>query len=100
MAAKVTTDFISGPRRKLALIIGIDEYDDGQNLYNAVNDASDISSALKRIGFIIGKPELNLKYEEMNTAVKLFTESIEREDMVLFYFAGHGTHWKVCKLVK
>ncbi len=98
MATETTVDSTNGSRRKLALVIGIDDYEGGQQLYNAVNDAKEMSSALKKMGFFIAgnEPKLNLKYNEMHAALVAFDRSIKAGDMVLFYFAGHGRQWEVC----
>ncbi|CAF1071090.1 unnamed protein product [Adineta steineri] len=92
----MTTSVISGPRRKLALVIGISNYDNGRNLLNAINDAKAISSALKSIGFILheGGPKLNPTCKEIRHVLVDFVHSIQMEDMVLFYYAGHGTQWE------
>ncbi|CAF1148508.1 unnamed protein product [Rotaria sordida] len=81
------------PRRKLALVIGIGEYEHCQELENPENDANDMSSALESIDFIVTK-KLHLKRAEMKHAIIDFEESIEPDDMVLFYFAGHGIQWE------
>jgi len=98
MATNRTVDSRNGPRRKLALIIGIGDYKKGSQLPNAVNDAKGMSPALKRIGFVIHDdgPKLNLKYNEMRAGLLAFECSIKAGDMVLFYFAGHGRQWEVC----
>jgi uncharacterized caspase-like protein len=82
----------------LALVIGIGDYKKGIKLANAVNDAKAMSSALKRIGFVIhgDGPKLDLTYKEMSHVLVDFQCSIKAGDMVLFYFAGHGTQWEVC----
>ena len=84
------------PKRKLALVIGIGNYTDGRNLPNAINDAQDVTAALKRMNFIIKDAQLDLNYREMKLAITDFECSIERGDLVLFYFAGHGIQWEVC----
>ncbi|UJR18259.1 hypothetical protein I4U23_005162 [Adineta vaga] len=83
-------------RRKIALVIGIGDYIMGKQLPNALNDANDMSKELKKIGFIIhnNEPKLNLTYKEMRRTLTDFECSIEKGDMVLFYFAGHGTQWE------
>ncbi|CAF3928423.1 unnamed protein product, partial [Rotaria sp. Silwood1] len=81
------------PRRKLALVIGIGEYEDGRKLPNAENDANDMSSELERIGFIVTKKK-HLTYIEMRHVLVDFQGSIQPADMVVFYFAGHGTQWE------
>ena len=82
--------------RKLALVIGIGEYADGNHLPNAINDAKDVTNALEQIGFDIDEPKLNLTYQNMEHALTNFKYSLKTGDLVLFYFAGHGTQWEVC----
>jgi uncharacterized caspase-like protein len=98
MATKTTVDSTNGPRPKVALVIGIGDYEKGKKLPNAINDAKEMSFALKRIGFVIHDdgPKLNLTYKEMGHALLDFQCSIKAGDMVLFYFAGHGRQWEVC----
>ncbi|CAF4118614.1 unnamed protein product, partial [Rotaria sordida] len=52
-----------------------------------------MSEALESIGFTVTK-KLDLRRAEMRHAVIDFEESIEPDDMVLFYFAGHGIQWE------
>ena len=94
MATSRVADYSTGPRRKLALIIGIGDYENITKLDNPENDADDLSLALESINFIVTK-ELNLKRVEMRHALVNFDESIKSGDLVLFYFAGHGTQWEV-----
>lgn len=81
--------------KKLALVIGIGEYNKLNSLSNPVNDATDIASVLESIGFTVIM-ELNLKCIEMKHILLEFENSIESGDTVLFYFAGHGIQWEVC----
>ncbi|CAF2968416.1 unnamed protein product [Rotaria sp. Silwood2] len=94
MATKSGRDTISGPRRKLALVIGIGDYESGDTLLNTRKDARDMSSKLDSIGFISDGPKLDLTHEAMELALVKFKHSIREGDMVLFYFAGHGTQWE------
>ena len=96
MATWSTTVSTNSQVRKLALVIGISDYADGQKLPNAINDAKDITSSLKRMGFIIDEPKLNLDNKQMQLVLTEFQYSVEKGDIVLFYFAGHGTQWEVC----
>ncbi|CAF4181092.1 unnamed protein product, partial [Rotaria sordida] len=73
--------------------IGIGKYDYCEELQNPENDANDMSKALESIGFAVTK-KLDLKRAEMKHVVIDFEESIEADDMVLFYFAGHGIQWE------
>ncbi len=86
----------NNPKRRIALVIGNGDYADGQNLPNAIKDAKDVAAALKRISFIIHEPKLNLNYRDMRMCLADFECSVENNDLVLFYFAGHGIQWEVC----
>ncbi|CAF4280304.1 unnamed protein product, partial [Rotaria sordida] len=83
----------SESRRKLALVIGIGKYEHCEALQNSENDANDMSIALESIEFVVTK-KLHPKRVEMKRAIVDFEESIEPGDIVLFYFAGHGTQWE------
>ncbi|CAF3782102.1 unnamed protein product [Rotaria sp. Silwood1] len=96
MATGSRAGALSQPRRKLALVIGIDNYKSGKILKTAIKDACDMSSKLESIGFTTNGPKLDLTCEQMEHAVVEFKHSIEEGDMALFYFAGHGMQWEVC----
>ncbi|CAF1160928.1 unnamed protein product [Rotaria sordida] len=76
-------------RRKLALVIGIGNYEYCKKLQNAENDANSMASALQSIGFIVTK-KINLTHDEIETVLLNFKQSIRQGDMILFYFSGHG----------
>lgn len=99
MATALNVENRIKPKRKIALAIGIGNYTDGRNLPNAINDAEDITDALKRMGFSIDKPQLDLNYRTMKGVLTDFECSIETGDLVLFYFAGHGIQWEVCTVI-
>ncbi|CAF4072631.1 unnamed protein product, partial [Rotaria sp. Silwood1] len=80
-------------QRKLALVIGIGEYEKIEQLSNPVNDAKDMSSKLRSVDFTVTMA-LNLNRVQMKRALLEFESSIQSGDMVLFYFAGHGTQWE------
>ncbi|CAF3727924.1 unnamed protein product [Rotaria sp. Silwood1] len=93
MATKATKASYRG-KRKLALVIGIGEYENIKKLSNPEKDANDMSFALNEIGFTV-TVALHLEHKEMKNVLKIFEDSIESGDMILFYFAGHGVQWKV-----
>lgn len=82
-------------QRKLALVIGIGKYGNIQQLSNPENDANDMSKALKSIGFKVTLV-LHPNRFKLQEAILTFEHSIQPGDIVLFYFAGHGTQWEVC----
>ena len=75
------------PHRK-ALLIGNNRYPK-QALANAVNDATDLSAALKATGF---QTELvvDADLRTMDMAVQRFVQTLNAGDIALFYFSGHG----------
>ncbi|CAF1232803.1 unnamed protein product [Didymodactylos carnosus] len=88
------TKYNSQPQqRKIALIIGISDYENKPYLKNSINDANSMNQALQSIGFktMLG---CNLKYGEMEKIIQKFLSIIEFSDVVLFYFSGHGFHYK------
>lgn len=89
---EATADTGNNERRKLALVIGNNEYRKSE-LLNCVNDAIDLSNELTRIGFIV-TTKTNLNYEGMERGIKDFVASIKVDDLVLFFFAGHGVQWE------
>lgn len=75
-------------QRKCALIIGINDYQSDPLNY-CINDATDLSTTLRRIGFQITS-KLNCNYKEFFDTVDKFVGTIQNDDLILFYFAGHG----------
>ncbi|MGK7896714.1 MAG: caspase domain-containing protein [Xenococcus sp. (in: cyanobacteria)] len=80
---------------KVALLVGVSEYEGLDNLSSAVEDAQAMAEVLQdpdKGGF---EPEqvkilTNPKTQELRTAIyDLFVER-SRDDLVLFYFSGHG----------
>ena len=97
MATSTSSILSINSRRKFALIIANANYTLSNSLSNTVSDAKAMSTLLKRIGFQIygDKPQLDLTFDEMRCIVTDFTRQIKRNDMALFYFAGHGNQWQV-----
>ena len=77
-------------QQKLALVIGNSNYSTISFLKNAVNDADDIASKLKALGFNVVKLKKNLRHNDIKTTVRKFGKRIQAGDIVLFYYAGHG----------
>ena len=99
MATKEKDGTIFQSQRKVALVIGIGTYDHIEGLENPGNDENDMSDALQSIGFIVTK-KVNIERRERRHVIIDFEASIKPEDMVLFYFVGHGAQWEVCIKVK
>jgi membrane-associated protease RseP (regulator of RpoE activity) len=74
--------------RRVALVIGNGTYKAGP-LKNPPNDARDMASALKSVGFEVILRE-NASLRQMNEAIDQFWNSLKRGGVGLFFFAGHG----------
>lgn len=79
----------SKPQRRLALIIGNAAYPGKDALNNPVNDATDVTAALRAMGFEVIS-ELNADRRKMNTAIDNFGTRLRNCDLGFFYYAGHG----------
>ena len=77
--------------RRLALIIGNNDYQTNP-LKNCVNDATSLARVLRSVTFEV-ELKINLKSEDMYQCINLFTETIKPDDIVVFFFAGHGVQW-------
>ena len=88
MASSTTT--IS---RKLALVIGINDYPDDDKLLCCVNDAIDVSTKLREIRFQVtqGTECDKNRFERL---IGEFAAKIQSQDLILFYFAGHGCQFE------
>jgi uncharacterized caspase-like protein len=74
--------------RRLALVIGNDDYEAGP-LANAVNDARAMNRSLRGAGFNVILAE-NANRVAMEEALAEFVSRIGPGDVALFYFAGHA----------
>ncbi|CAF4627127.1 unnamed protein product [Rotaria socialis] len=90
MAAKFTSE----SRRRLALVIGIGDYENVRKLKNPQNDAKALSSLLQRIRFTTADQHLDQTPNQLQHVLVDFEDSIQCNDIVLFYFAGHGIQWE------
>ena len=79
--------------RRLALVIGNSSYSSVPVLINSTNDAREVAKVLQASGFEVSKYE-NIDYRQMQDAVRSFGEKLGKNDVGLFYFAGHGVQVK------
>jgi len=79
---------ISAKNQKTALVIGNGAYSSSP-LRNPVNDASDIASALKKLGFkVLLKTDANQR--TMKKFIRTFGKELRNGGVGLFYYAGHA----------
>ena len=78
-------------QQKYALVIGNANYTGISNLTNPVNDANDMETALKGLGFTVDKV-LNGNLEKMENAVLNLKRRLgaSRNSYGFFFYAGHG----------
>lgn len=75
--------------KRVALVIGNDNYEQVAKLHKAVNDANAIAVTLEKSGFQVLKAN-NLARREMNRKLQAFASRLKAGDEALFFFAGHG----------
>ena len=81
---------------RIALVIGNSDYDENFNklqlekLRNPVNDAKDMATVLRHLGFEVILKTNARKKTAMKQAVREFIERLGQHDEALFYFSGHG----------
>ncbi|MCK8493215.1 caspase family protein [Spirosoma sp. RP8] len=75
--------------KRLALVIGNSDYVGSNKLTNPVNDANDVATALKKLGFEVLQ-FANLNNKSMRQAINNFGEKLRDYQVGLFYYAGHG----------
>jgi hypothetical protein len=74
-----------------ALVVGISDYEKWPDLPNAANDAREVASGLKQLGFEV-KLILNPTSGELKKAFSDLVHELgnEKNRALLLYFAGHG----------
>ena len=75
--------------KRAALVIGNDSYDTLSNLSNAGRDARGMASKLKALGFETTLL-LDVKRRDFHEALDAFEDTLNRSDVGLVFFAGHG----------
>lgn len=78
----------SGAARKLALVVGIDNYHQAP-LANARNDARAIAAALRDLGFVVTHVE-NSTRPQLASSIARFGAALGPDDIAWFFYAGHG----------
>jgi formylglycine-generating enzyme required for sulfatase activity len=83
--------FLASPlqAKRIALVIGNDEYANVDKLQKAVNDARAISKTIRDIGFEVIE-SLNANRRTFDQQLNNLNSKVEAGDEVLFFFAGHG----------
>jgi hypothetical protein len=75
--------------KRVALVIGNNDYKNVPKLQKAVNDARTMGDTLKQLGFSVMMAE-NQTRQAFSQTLLQFDKTIEPGDTAFFFFAGHG----------
>jgi hypothetical protein len=75
--------------KRVALVIGNNDYKNVPKLQKAVNDARTMGDALKQLGFTVMVAE-NQNRQAFSETLLAFDRAIEPGDTAFFFYAGHG----------
>lgn len=89
IVASIVLASAASAQERLALVVGIDEYQNVDDLRKATSDARAVSGVLENIGFEV-ITLLDADERRFNRQLADFTAAIDPGDEVVFYFAGHG----------
>src|SRR5215831_9655973 len=75
--------------KRVALVIGNNDYKNVSKLQKAVNDARTMGDTLKQLGFSVMVAE-NLNRQQFSQTLLAFDNSVGPGDTAFFFYAGHG----------
>ena len=75
--------------RRVALVIGNNDYQNIVKLEKAVNDANSVAAELRKVGFEV-HAYTNIGQKKMNLAINEFVQKVSGGGIGVFFFAGHG----------
>src|SRR3954463_48794 len=75
--------------KRVALVIGNNDYRNVPKLLKAVNDARTMGDTLKQLGFSVMLAE-NQSRQQFSETLLAFDRTIEPGDTAFFFYAGHG----------
>ena len=75
--------------RRVALVIGNNDYKNVPKLQKAVNDARTMAETLKQLGFAVMVAE-NQNRQAFSETLLAFDQAVEPGDTAFFFYAGHG----------
>lgn len=82
-------EIVAAPERRVALVIGNNDYQNVVKLEKAVNDANAVADELKKVGFEV-QVFNNIGQKKMNQAINDFVQRVSGGGVGVFFFAGHG----------
>jgi len=75
--------------KRVALVIGNNDYKNVPKLQKAVNDARTMGDTLKQLGFSVMVAE-NQNRQQFSQTLLAFDTAVEAGDTAFFFYAGHG----------
>ncbi len=75
--------------KRVALVVGNNDYRNVPKLLKAVNDARTMGDTLKQLGFTVMVAE-NQNRQAFSQTLLAFDKSVEAGDTAFFFYAGHG----------
>jgi Caspase domain len=75
--------------RRVALVVGISQYEHAPALANTLNDARDMSAALKRMGFDV-ETLLDPTRTELEDAIRRYGDKSADAEVSVFRYSGHA----------
>src|SRR3954447_1023639 len=75
--------------KRVALVVGNNDYRYVPKLQKAVNDARTMGDTLKQLGFSVMVAE-NLNRQQFSQTLLAFDNAVEPGDTAFFFYAGHG----------
>ena len=85
----LSSALFAAAERRVALVIGNNDYQNLPKLEKAVNDANSVAAELKKVGFEVSSFN-NITQKKMNQAVNDFVQKIAGGGVGVFFYAGHG----------
>lgn len=82
----------SSTQRKIAIAVGVSNYEYAGILKNTLNDATDISNKLRLLGFDVTSI-LDPDIKSFNLKIDSITKLLTNKDIFMFYFSGHGAEY-------
>jgi hypothetical protein len=80
--------------KRLALVVGNAEYlGKGNTLSNPANDATDVSTKLKELGFDV-TTLIDGDHLQLDESIEAFATKAKEYDVSIFYYSGHGLQSK------
>src|SRR5713226_7621369 len=74
---------------RVALVVGVSKYEHATSLPNTLNDAKDMTAALKRLGFDV-ETLFDPNRSTLEAAIRRYGDRSTAADASVFYYSGHA----------